>query len=163
MNGMQVESVQLFRLESVFLVRQGLVAFHRHTSRGLTMLQITGAGLIFKENTKTKDGESSHVVHGLTTAASLWLSAAVGIACGGELYFSASFGTAIMLLLLRFGPRNADLQEDEEDEEEGIDQASAVGITPMQKYEPTETDSLVGSVGTKRASIRSRASLASVV
>ena len=48
-----------------------------------------GAGLIFK---KTED-DSTMVVHGLTTAASVWLSAAVGIACGGELYFAASFGT----------------------------------------------------------------------
>jgi uncharacterized membrane protein YhiD involved in acid resistance len=33
------------------------------------------------------------------------LSAAVGIACGGGLYFAASFTTALNLLLLRFGPR----------------------------------------------------------
>lgn len=33
------------------------------------------------------------------------LSAAVGIACGGGLYFAASFATALNLLLLRFGPR----------------------------------------------------------
>ena len=51
-----------------------------------------GAGLIFKKEERSNStGESNHVVHGLTTAASLWLSAAVGIACGGELYFPASF------------------------------------------------------------------------
>jgi hypothetical protein len=55
------------------------------------------------------------VVHGLTTAASVWLSAAVGIACGGELYFAASFGVALMMLLLRFGPRSADNPEHEDD------------------------------------------------
>lgn len=53
------------------------------------------------------------VVHGLTTAASVWLSAAVGIACGGELYFAASFGVAIMMLLLRFGPRSDSYGDDE--------------------------------------------------
>lgn len=64
-----------------------------------------GAGLIFKEQKKDEHGENSHTVRGLTTAASLWLSAAVGIACGGQLYFVASFSIAIMLVLLRFGPR----------------------------------------------------------
>ena len=61
---------------------------------------------------------ASHVVHGLTTAASLWLAAAVGIACGGELYFPATFCTAIILILLRFGPRNKDEDDDEEEEEQ---------------------------------------------
>lgn len=64
-----------------------------------------GAGIIWKQ--ASKDGEQ-HTVHGLTTAASIWLSAAVGIACSGELYFAASFSVAIMLLLLRFGPRLSD-------------------------------------------------------
>jgi putative Mg2+ transporter-C (MgtC) family protein len=73
-----------------------------------------GAGLIFKK----EDHGNSMVVHGLTTAASVWLSAAVGIACGGELYFAASFGVAIMMLLLRFGPRSAEHNDDEEEEEE---------------------------------------------
>lgn len=76
-----------------------------------------GAGLIFKKEEKGDGGESNNVVHGLTTAASLWLSAAVGIACGGDLFMPASFGVAIMLLLLRFGPRQSE-GEDEDDEED---------------------------------------------
>jgi uncharacterized membrane protein YhiD involved in acid resistance len=65
-----------------------------------------GAGLIFKEQEKDKKtGDATHVVHGLTTAASLWLSAAVCVASGGEMYFAASFSIAVMLILLRFGPR----------------------------------------------------------
>ncbi|KAL3905908.1 MAG: hypothetical protein SGARI_004241 [Bacillariaceae sp.] len=72
-----------------------------------------GAGLIFKKEEK----DNSLVVHGLTTAASVWISASVGIACGGELYFAASFGVAIMMLLLRFGPRSFDTDDDEYDEE----------------------------------------------
>ena len=70
-----------------------------------------GAGLIFK---KTQSEGDNMVVHGLTTAASVWLSAAVGIACGGELYFAASFGTCLMMLLLRFGPRGSDHDDDDE-------------------------------------------------
>jgi uncharacterized membrane protein YhiD involved in acid resistance len=66
-----------------------------------------GAGLIWKEvqSAPEEGGSASTVVHGLTTAASLWVSAAVGVACGGRLYFIAAFTIAIMLLLLRFGPR----------------------------------------------------------
>lgn len=73
-----------------------------------------GAGLIFKKEEKNESGESNHVVHGLTTAASLWLSAAVGIACGGELYFPASFVVALMMLMLRFGPRGAEDSPDDD-------------------------------------------------
>eukprot|EP00555_Chaetoceros_dichaeta_P013789 CAMPEP_0198269682 /NCGR_PEP_ID=MMETSP1447-20131203/42209_1 /TAXON_ID=420782 /ORGANISM="Chaetoceros dichaeta, Strain CCMP1751" /LENGTH=177 /DNA_ID=CAMNT_0043961359 /DNA_START=60 /DNA_END=593 /DNA_ORIENTATION=+ len=65
-----------------------------------------GAGLIFKNAEKDENGDMSHSVHGITTAASLWISAAVGIACGGELYFAATHSVAVMLLLLRFGPRS---------------------------------------------------------
>lgn len=72
-------------------------------------------GLIFKEAEKDKEtGDTTHVVHGLTTAAAIWLSAAVGVACGGELYFAASFAISIMLTLLRFGPRMPSSDDDDE-------------------------------------------------
>ena len=66
-----------------------------------------GSALIFKHTANLGDGSSDgwHEVHGLTTAASVWLSAAVGIACSGGLYFIASLSTAIVLVMLRFGPR----------------------------------------------------------
>jgi len=73
-----------------------------------------GAGLIFKEAEKDKNtGDTTHVVHGLTTAAAIWLSAAVGVACGGEMYFAASFAIALLLTLLRFGPRMPSNDDDE--------------------------------------------------
>lgn len=72
-----------------------------------------GSALIFKQ-----EDQGSHVVRGLTTAASLWLSSAVGIACAGGLYFPAAFSTAITLVLLRFGPRTDDTEEATEDKEE---------------------------------------------
>lgn len=52
-------------------------------------------------------------MHGITTGVSLWISAAVGIACGGELYFAASYTVGVMMLLLRFGPRASDNGEKE--------------------------------------------------
>lgn len=40
------------------------------------------------------------VIRGLTTAASLWAVAAVGLAIGGGLYFAAGVATAIILVIL---------------------------------------------------------------
>jgi putative Mg2+ transporter-C (MgtC) family protein len=39
-------------------------------------------------------------VHGLTTAASVWAVAAIGLAAGGALYLAALAGTTIMLVIL---------------------------------------------------------------
>lgn len=39
-----------------------------------------------------------HEVHGLTTAAGVWATAGVGMACGGQMYVVAVGATAIMLL-----------------------------------------------------------------
>ena len=66
-----------------------------------------GAALICKDVEKDSlTGEVQQIVRGPNTAASVWLSAAVGVACGGGLYFVAAFTTALMLTLLRFGPRS---------------------------------------------------------
>jgi putative Mg2+ transporter-C (MgtC) family protein len=40
------------------------------------------------------------VVRGLTTAAGLWTVAAIGLACGGGLYFAAGLTTAIIFVIL---------------------------------------------------------------
>ena len=110
------------------------------------------------------------MVHGLTTAASLWLSAAVGVACGGTLYFAAMFGTAVMLVLLRFGPRMTDDSGDEDAEaEEGTEVDKSLeadlgygGVEDKKQRRGSETSSLLP--GEKRAqSIRKRAHLASLV
>ena len=72
-----------------------------------------GAGLIIKSTEKDPvTGDSHHLVQGITTAAATWLSAAVGLACGGGLYFIACFSTAVNLVLLRFGPRLTDVVEE---------------------------------------------------
>jgi putative Mg2+ transporter-C (MgtC) family protein len=41
-----------------------------------------------------------HTVRGLTTAASIWSVAALGLACGGGLYFAAGATTVIILIIL---------------------------------------------------------------
>ncbi len=48
-----------------------------------------GAGtIIFQKNT----------IHGLTTAAGVWVTAAIGLACGGGLYAIAIASTALVLI-----------------------------------------------------------------
>jgi uncharacterized membrane protein YhiD involved in acid resistance len=55
-----------------------------------------GAGLIWK-------GSDAKQVGGLVTAASVWLSAAVGVSCGGGLYFVAIFTTVCTMVVLKYG------------------------------------------------------------
>jgi putative Mg2+ transporter-C (MgtC) family protein len=52
-----------------------------------------GAGLIFKSEDR---------VHGLTTAASIWTTAAVGFACGISHYVLAAGATVLLFVVLRF-------------------------------------------------------------
>lgn len=51
-----------------------------------------GAGLIFHAKSR---------VVGLTSAATVWVVASVGMACGAGLYFVAAFATAILLIALQ--------------------------------------------------------------
>lgn len=39
----------------------------------------------------------------------------MGVACAGELYFAASFTVSALLILLRFGPRQNGIDEDEDE------------------------------------------------
>jgi putative Mg2+ transporter-C (MgtC) family protein len=166
----------LFTINSAFAFMDGPMAWDasRVSAAIPSGVGFLGAGLIFKKQEKNASGDSSHVVHGLTTAASLWLSAAVGIACGGELYFAASFGTAMMMLLLRFGPRG--LEESGEDEsneeppgvvttgEKSMSYASFALTSPDQGCELSETASLTRKSYQEKKIIRRRqAALASMV
>ena len=47
---------------------------------------------------KVGDGhETVQQVHGLTTAAGVWLSAAVGVGAGGRLYFVSAYSVSALL------------------------------------------------------------------
>jgi len=63
-----------------------------------------GACLIWKGSTGKGSNEAPSV-HGLTTAASVWLSASIGVNSGGKLYVVAFYTTALVIILLRLGPR----------------------------------------------------------
>ena len=64
----------------------------------ITGIGFLGAGVILR----TENGQS---VHGLTTAASIWLAACLGSACGaGQWVITASAFVLVMLILLIGGP-----------------------------------------------------------
>ena len=62
----------------------------------ITGIGFLGAGVIVK-------GEGRSSVHGLTTAAAIWVTAALGIACGLGAYVPIAISLVLMLALLSFG------------------------------------------------------------
>ena len=75
----------LFTLTSMFSFLSGPMSWDasRVAAAIPSGVGFLGAGLIWKGSVGTGDNEV-HQVHGLTTAASVWLSAAVGVGAGGE-------------------------------------------------------------------------------
>ena len=66
-----------------------------------------GAASIWKSTPGPAGGShAAPEVHGLTTATAVWLSAGVGIMCGGALYVPAFFACAVAIVYLRFAPRS---------------------------------------------------------
>jgi len=83
-----------------------------------------GAGLIWKGKIGIGDNEV-HQVHGLTTAASVWLSAAAGVGAGGAEYFVSTYAVVLVLMVLRFGPKFLSQFDDDESDDE--DEESTYG------------------------------------
>lgn len=54
-------------------------------------ISFLGAGVIFKNN--------SNAVKGLTTAAGIWATAAIGLAIGGGMYYLGLFGTVLIAIV----------------------------------------------------------------
>lgn len=95
--------MSLVSLGSVFFTISSQLAF-KSSTMGWDSSRVTaaipsgvgflGAGLIWKGSVAV-DGQQVQQVHGLTTAASVWLSAAVGVGCGGALYFTTAYAVSI--------------------------------------------------------------------
>ncbi len=64
----------------------------------ITGIGFLGAGVIVK-------GAGKSHVHGMTTAAAIWVTAALGIACGLGAYLPVTVGLILLLLLLGIGGR----------------------------------------------------------
>jgi len=61
----------------------------------VTGIGFLGAGVIFREG---------YTVRGITTAATIWASAAIGMAIGRELYLVAGLGTLLVFIVLEARP-----------------------------------------------------------
>jgi len=87
---MTVSSLDLAGKDSAAVLRtvQGIMA-------GIGFL---GGGVILRD-------ESNHSVHGLTTAASIWVVAALGIACGAGQWATTLVAVALTLVLLILGEK----------------------------------------------------------
>lgn len=79
----------LFTIISQYGFGEGLKDSSRVAAQVVSGIGFLGAGLIvFQKN----------VVRGLTTAAGLWVAAAIGMACGTGMYWTAIIVTALVLL-----------------------------------------------------------------
>ena len=89
-----------------------------------------GAASIWK-GTKSYGVSSVPEVHGLTTATSVWLSAAVGILCGGGLYVPGLFATSVGIVYLRFAPRLRGRDQEDQGDEDQDDLEKDEGCVPL--------------------------------
>ncbi|GMH54012.1 hypothetical protein TrST_g5731 [Triparma strigata] len=124
----------LFTLTSMFSFLSGPMSWDasRVAAAIPSGVGFLGAGLIWKGSVGTGDNEV-HQVHGLTTAASVWLSAAVGVGAGGGLYFICVYAVALIIMVLRFGPRmygseDSSVNHSEEEETDAWDTDSSAGL-----------------------------------
>lgn len=70
----------------------------RIASGVLTGIGFLGAGVIMRGH--SKDREDEEIVQGITTAATIWMVAAIGLAVGLGFYSAAIFSTIIALVIL---------------------------------------------------------------
>ena len=103
-------------------------------------------GVLGKKGTSSERQE----VHGLTTAAGVWLSAAIGVGTGGRLIIVSAYAVALVIIVLRLGPRlyfspdnSSLLSEMEEEDWEDEDEISAHEAVRLltQGNEKAESDS----------------------
>jgi len=65
-----------------------------------------GTALIWKGTTGKKGSPNERQeVHGLTTAAGVWLAAAIGVGAGGKLFILSAYAVSLVIIVLRVGPK----------------------------------------------------------
>ncbi|KAL1523101.1 hypothetical protein AB1Y20_018059 [Prymnesium parvum] len=97
----------VFSIDSMFAFVDGTMGWDssRVSAAIPSGVGFLGAASIWKGPANSKDGGvTTPEIHGLTTATSVWLSAAVGLLCGGGLYIPSFFATASGVVFLRFAP-----------------------------------------------------------
>ena len=87
---------------ALIVVAAGLVGGNGDATRAVqgivTGIDFLGAGVIVK-------GTTSDRVHGLTTAAAIWLTAGLGVTCGLGHWVLALMATVLGFMVLMFGGR----------------------------------------------------------
>lgn len=107
-HGMVSLGAALFTVVSIYGF-EGVGDPARIAAQIVTGIGFLGAGAILHQRGS---------IHGLTTAASLWVTAALGMAAGVGLIFIALIATLLVFLLLHFGPRlNARPPHEQEQED----------------------------------------------
>jgi putative Mg2+ transporter-C (MgtC) family protein len=82
---------------AVLSVSEGGIADASRVIQGIvTGIGFVGAGVIIREG-------AGHKIHGLTTAASVWLTACVGAACAAAQWRVIFIGMPLVFLILLFG------------------------------------------------------------
>lgn len=89
----------------------------------VTGIGFLGAGVIFREGVS---------VHGITTAATIWAAAAVGMAIGLELYVVGGLGALIVFLVLQSRPFTRQVDE--------LIRRAARGVSPDLEEAITASD-----------------------
>lgn len=92
-----IRTIALVALGSaLFTDVSGLLGGDDRVAAGIVSgIGFLGAGVIFREG---------YTVRGITTAATIWSAAAVGMAVGAELYVAGSLGALFIFLLLEARP-----------------------------------------------------------
>ena len=92
-----VRTVALVALGATLFTEVGeLLGEDNRVAAGIvTGIGFLGAGVIFREG---------YTVRGITTAATIWAAAAIGMAVGRELYLVAGLGAVLVFILLEARP-----------------------------------------------------------
>ena len=112
-----------------------------------------GTALIWKGTTGRKGTpEERNEVHGLTTAASIWLSAAIGVGTGGRLILLSAYAVALVIIVLRVGPRFyfskesesylSDMDDDEDEDEDWESENENVVSSLEDEHDENDVDKM---------------------
>ena len=127
----------------------------RVAAQVVTGISFLGAGVIFK---------NGNTVKGLTTAAGIWATSAIGLAIGGGLYYIGLFGTALMAVL-QFIMHKFKVAGDGTATRITLEVSDNEGFAPKLSQilarwhaKPTETKIIIGEDGSAKYDITLRSS-----
>jgi putative Mg2+ transporter-C (MgtC) family protein len=97
-HGLVALGAALITVASLDLAGKDSAAVLRTVQGIMAGIGFLGGGVILRD-------ESNHSVHGLTTAASIWVVAALGIACGAGQWAISMIAVALTLIVLVLGEK----------------------------------------------------------